>query len=52
VVKRMVLTPDHAKRLAKALNDNVNRFEEEHGSIDANEKFDIPFNYRGPTPEA
>lgn len=52
VVKRMVLTPDHAKRLAKALNDNVSRFEEEHGSIDANEKFDIPFNYRGPTPEA
>lgn len=52
VVKRMVLTPDHAKRLANALADNVSKFEEEHGPINNNEKFDIPFNYRGPTPEA
>lgn len=52
VVKRMVLTPDHAKRLANALADNVNKFEEEHGTINNHEKFDTPFNYRGPTPEA
>lgn len=52
VVKRMVLTPDHAKRLANALSDNVERFEEEHGKISGNERFDVPFNYRGPTPEA
>lgn len=52
VVKRMVLTPDHAKRLANALNENVQRFEEEHGQISGNERFDVPFNYRGPTPEA
>lgn len=52
VVKRMVLTPDHAKRLANALNENVKKFEEEHGSINNDQKFDIPFNYRGPTPEA
>lgn len=52
VVKRMVLTPDHAKRLANALNENVRRFESEHGTITGKEKFDVPFNYRGPTPEA
>ncbi len=52
VVKRIVLTPDHAKRLANALNDNVNRYEKEHGTIVSKEKFDMPFNYRGPKPEA
>lgn len=52
VVKRMVLTPDHAKRLANALNENVQRYEEEHGQISGKERFDVPFNYRGPTPEA
>lgn len=52
VVKRMVLTPDHAKRLANALSENVNRFEEEHGQISSGDQFDVPFNYRGPTPEA
>lgn len=52
VVKRMILTPDHAKRLSNALNENVRRYEEEHGTITSKEKFDVPFNYRGPTPEA
>lgn len=52
VIKRMVLTPDHAKRLAGALNENIKRFEEEHGKVSTNEQFDVPFNYRGPTPEA
>lgn len=52
VVKRMVLTPDHAKRLANALAENVGRFEDEHGQITGSEQFDVPFNYRGPTPEA
>lgn len=51
VVKRMILTPDHAKRLAKALNDNIAKFEKEHGSINSNEKVDMHM-YRGPQPEA
>ncbi|WP_018127707.1 DUF3467 domain-containing protein [Balneola vulgaris] len=51
VVKRMILTPDHAKRLANALNDNVRKFEDEHGAINSEEKVDIPM-YRGPVPEA
>lgn len=52
VVKRMVLTPDHAKRLSNALADNVKKFESEHGDISGKDSFDVPFNYRGPTPEA
>jgi hypothetical protein len=52
VVKRMVLTPDHAKRLVNALSENIKRFEEENGAISNNDQIDVPFNYRGPTPEA
>lgn len=52
VVKRLVLTPDHAKRLSNALNDNIKRYEDEHGTIEEQDKFDIPMNYRGPKPEA
>lgn len=52
VVKRMILTPDHAKRLANALSENIRRYEDEHGTITSKDKFDVPFNYRGPTPEA
>lgn len=52
VVKRMILTPDHAKRLTNALAENVSKFENEHGKISGSEQFDVPFNYRGPTPEA
>lgn len=52
VVKRMVLTPDHAKRLSNALAENVSRYEKEHGTISSGDQLDVPFNYRGPTPEA
>lgn len=51
VVKRMILTPDHAKRLAGALAENVKKFEDEHGTIKTQSKVDIPM-YRGPIPEA
>lgn len=52
VVKRMVLTPDHAKRLVNALSENIKRFESENGTISDEGQIDVPFNYRGPTPEA
>lgn len=52
VVKRMVLSPDHAKRLLNALSENVQRYENENGAISDDDKIDVPFNYRGPTPEA
>jgi len=52
VVKRLVLTPDHAKRLSSALMDNINRYEAQHGTIKTAGQVDMPFNYRGPLPEA
>src|SRR6056297_4034164 len=54
VVKRIIMTPDHAKRLANALNENIRKYEAENGTIStaSKDKFDMPFNYRGPKPEA
>lgn len=33
VKSRIILTPQHAKRLTKALNDNIRKFESQHGEI-------------------
>lgn len=52
VLKRMVVTPDHAKRLVKALQDNINRYEASFGMIDARDRQDFPMQFRGPMPEA
>jgi len=35
VQSRIILTPEHAKRLLYALNENINRFESQNGSISA-----------------
>lgn len=51
VKSRIILTPQHAKRLAKALADNVQRFENAHGEIKDYEQPPIPINF-GPTGEA
>jgi hypothetical protein len=51
VKSRIILTPQHAKRLAKALADNVHRFEKSHGEIKDYEQPAIPLNF-GPTGEA
>ena len=51
VKSRIILTPQHAKRFLKALNDNVNRFEKAHGEIKDYEQPPIPLNF-GPTGEA
>lgn len=37
VKSRIILTPEHAKRLMKALADNVNKFETLHGPIGESE---------------
>ncbi|HLR90250.1 MAG TPA: DUF3467 domain-containing protein [Balneolaceae bacterium] len=52
VVKRLIMTPDHAKRLAKALNDNIRKFEAENGPISIRDKVETPFHYRGPKAQA
>jgi hypothetical protein len=52
VIKRLIVTPDHAKRLVKALQDNINRYEASFGMIDAHDRTDFPMQFRGPMPEA
>jgi hypothetical protein len=51
VKSRIILTPQHAKRLAKALADNVRKFEQAHGEIKDSEQAPIPMNF-GPTGQA
>ncbi|WP_151895272.1 DUF3467 domain-containing protein [Patiriisocius marinistellae] len=51
VKSRIVLTPQHAKRLLKALNENISRFEKQHGQIKEFNQPNIPINF-GPTGEA
>ncbi|MEI6312452.1 MAG: DUF3467 domain-containing protein [Bacteroidota bacterium] len=50
VKSRIILTPQHAKRLLKALHDNIHKYEEMNGEIVDNDMFKgIPMNFGGPT---
>lgn len=51
VKSRIILTPQHAKRLVKALAENVKKFEQHHGEIKDYEQPPMPMNF-GPTGEA
>ena len=51
VKSRIILTPQHAKRLAKALAENISRFEANNGEIKDYEQPPIPLNF-GPTGQA
>ncbi|HBK72557.1 MAG TPA: DUF3467 domain-containing protein [Flavobacteriaceae bacterium] len=51
VKSRIILTPQHAKRLAKALAENVSRFEKAHGEIKDYEQPPIPMSF-GPAGQA
>ena len=51
VKSRIILTPQHAKRLTKALADNVRKFEQQHGEIKDYDQPPIPMNF-GPTGQA
>lgn len=52
VKSRIILTPQHAKRLAKALAENVSRYEQMHGEIAEGEQPGVPLNFGGPTGQA
>ena len=53
VKSRVLLTPQHAKRFLKALNENVKKFESLHGNIkELEEVKGIPMNFGGPAAEA
>ena len=52
VKARILLTPQHAKRLLNALADNISKFEKMHGVIKETEGFNLPMNFGGPTAQA
>jgi hypothetical protein len=52
VKSRIVMTPQHAKRLMRALIDNVKRFETQYGNIKDQESTAMPFNFGAPTAQA
>jgi hypothetical protein len=52
VKSRILLTPQHAKRLIKALADNVQRYESMHGKIKDIETNALPLTFGGPTAQA
>ena len=51
VKSRIILTPQHAKGLLKALGENIHRFESAHGKIEEAEQPSIPLNF-GPAGQA
>ncbi len=51
VKSRVILTPEHAKRLNYALNENLMRYEQSSGEIKIKGNKNIPINF-GPKGEA
>ena len=51
VKSRIILTPQHAKRLYKALKENVAKYEAMHGEI-RDVEGEIPYNFPMPTAQA
>ncbi len=52
VKSRIVLTPQHAKRLMRALADNVQKYEQQFGEIQEDNRGNLPLNFGGPTAQA
>jgi len=52
VKARILLTPQHAKRLMAALQDNIQKYESVHGTIKQTEGIGIPMNFGGPAAQA
>lgn len=53
VKSRIILTPQHAKRLMRALQENIQKFEGMHGTVaDVDSGFNMPMNFGGPAGQA
>jgi len=52
VKTRVILTPQHAKRLLYALKDNLQKYEMQFGKIDEPEQNLPPMNFNTPTAQA
>lgn len=52
VQSRIILTPEHAKRLLGALGENLARYEQHFGEVKTHDKPAVPLNFGGPTGQA
>jgi hypothetical protein len=52
VKSRIILTPQHAKRFMKAINENIQKYESINGPIQDLEEIQLPLNFGGPTAQA
>lgn len=52
VKSRIILTPQHAKRLLNALKENIAKYEAAHGTIKVGDMTTFPMNFGGPIPQA
>jgi Protein of unknown function (DUF3467) len=52
VKSRIILTPQHAKRLMKAMIENIGKYEAANGAIKDLEEVQLPLNFGGPTAQA
>ena len=52
VKSRIVMTPEHAKKLLRALSDNISKYEDGIGSIREGDPINIPLNFGGPETQA
>lgn len=52
VKSRIIITPQHAKRLLRALADNIDRYERAHGGIDERISPDQTIHFGGSVGEA
>ncbi len=52
VKSRIIMTPQHVKRLMKALKGNIDKYESNHGPIKDIEQPRLPMNLGGPAAQA
>ena len=52
VRSRIILAPQHAKKLMNALNQNINNFEKQNGNIKDVDIKKVPLDFGGPTAQA
>ncbi len=52
VKSRIILTPEHAKRLVQAMQDNIEKYELVNGRIKVQDETPYPMGFGGPTAQA
>tara|TARA_B100000963_G_scaffold138636_1_gene120676 strand:+ start:316 stop:633 length:318 start_codon:yes stop_codon:yes gene_type:complete len=53
VKSRVIMTPEHAKKLHRALADNISKYEKVNGKIkESDQTTSIPLNFGGPATQA